>query len=293
MTQESTQTTAPVFRVFADHQGKVYLAMGSGPIIVEVDRPVSSKNLDRARKELLLIAKKRAKANKEIEAVLEPRHRGRWLDKLESATWGFVYRCLTILISLVLIAAAYKGVEYSSEHFPEQLHIAVLCFYVVGLAFLITLIGTEENRLKYQRQILVWLGPRGMLVLPILLLGTAGSVMASITFRLHQRGSVILEMCSGRPITEAGLLDFYMWHFMNLVPLLQLNILLRWGEPYCYKQSRVGFLILAFQLFVVIPSFNTIRFYWKHRQTPPEYVYDPHWNPYLPPKPDNNVGSPV
>ena len=207
--------------------------MGSGPIIVEVDRPVSSENLDRAREELLGIAQKRAEANTEIEAVVEPRHKGQWLNKLEAASWGFVYRGLTILISLMLIAAAYKGVEYSREHFPEQLHIAVLGLYVVGLVFLITLIGTEENRLKYQRQILVWLGPRGMLVLPILLLGTAGSVMASITFQLHRRGSVILEMCSGRPITEAGLLDFYMWHFLNLVPLLQLNILLRWGEPYC------------------------------------------------------------
>jgi len=112
-----------------------------------------------------------------------------------------------------------------------------------------------------------------------LLLVTAGAVLASITFRLFNRGYVQLQECSGRSVAEAGLLDFFMWHFLNIVPLLQLNSLLRWKEPYCFQQGRVGLMILAFQALVVIPSFNTIRFYWKNRKTPREFIYDPHWQP--------------
>jgi hypothetical protein len=106
-------------------------------------------------------------------------------------------------------------------------------------------------------------------------------VFASFTFFLHKHGRVMLEQCSGRPVTEGSLLDFYMWHFLKLVPLLQINETLKWKEPLCYSQARIGFLILLFQGLVVLPSINTLRFYWKNRQTLNkdyvEYVYDPEW----------------
>jgi hypothetical protein len=78
-------------------------------------------------------------------------------------------------------------------------------------------------------------------------------------------------------------MDFYVWHFFKLVPLIKLNETLKWSGPLCYTQARVGFLILLFQALVVLPSINTVRFYWKNRRSlaakPYKYIYEPGWNP--------------
>jgi hypothetical protein len=84
-------------------------------------------------------------------------------------------------------------------------------------------------------------------------------------------------------VATASLVDFYVWHFFKLVPFLKLNETLKWGEPLCYTQGRVGFLILLFQALVVLPSINTVRFYWKNRGSlaakPYKYIYEPGWRP--------------
>jgi len=77
--------------------------------------------------------------------------------------------------------------------------------------------------------------------------------------------------------------DFFMWHFIKLVPLVKINEVLKLGEPLCYTQKRVGFLILIFQALVVIPSINTVLYYWKNRGTSEprnyDYLYQPEWKP--------------
>ena len=294
MARRTRKTASTVSRVFADASGKVFLTNQAGTSRVEVVRPVTEKTLRSARTRLLReqvdaresrqskmaeeLTPERVAANKEIAETIDPLGSGRWLKKFDYGTTYFQTRLLTILGSLMLISASFTGVRYSSEHFPEWLHFIVLTIFVLGLAYLLYLIGTEENRERYHERVKFLFGPRGMLVLPLVLIGTAGGVLASIIFRLYNKGLIQLEMCSGRAVTEAGLMDFSMWHFLNIVPLLQLNSVLRWGEPYCYRQGRVGFLILIFQALVIIPSFNTIRFYWKHK-TPAEYTFDPYWNP--------------
>ena len=87
----------------------------------------------------------------------------------------------------------------------------------------------------------------------------------------------------GRPVGPSSLLDFYMWHLLKLVPLLKLNETLKWGEPLCYKQGRVGALVLLFQALVVLPCINAIRLYFKNRRLaaakPYKYIYEPGWKP--------------
>ena len=295
MSSTPEQPVEPVLRIFADAHGKVFLMTKSGSAQVEVELPVSEKTLAAAKNQLAEVAYEAAQskqfelaakltpaqktAQEMIAETIDPVRRAGWFKKLDYGTSYFFTRLLTILFSLFLITASYKGVQYSSEKFPEWLHFIVLGLYVVALTFLLYVIGSEENRIKYHSRVKIWLGPKGMLVLPLTLMFAAGGVLASILFRLYQRGLIVLETCSGRPVTEGGLMDFSVWHLLNIVPLLQLTNLLRRVEPYCYKQTRVGLLILIFQALVIIPSFNTIRFYWKHRKTPSEYLFDPYWKP--------------
>jgi hypothetical protein len=92
-------------------------------------------------------------------------------------------------------------------------------------------------------------------------------VFASFTSFLYQHELVVLTPCpeSPRAVSEEALLDFYMWHFTKLVPLLNLNDTLKWPEPLCYAQSRIGLLILLFQGLVVLPAIAAVRFYWHNR----------------------------
>ena len=282
------------YRVFADDVGKVFLRLEPAGIDVEIPRPVTPNKLEEAKtkainerieredreaeKRLATVNQDHTKAQEEIKAAVDPIRNGPWLAKLSYGTGQILLRLFLVLVSLMAIAGAYKGIQYSSEHFPNWLHGIVLAIYLVVLAGLMWTIGTEENRMKHRKFVLVWFGIYGMIVLPCFLLVTTGAVLASIAFRLYNNGLIALETCAGRTVTEAGLLDFFMWHFVNIVPTLQVTKLWRWGEPYCYSQSRVGLLIFVFQLLVVIPSFNTIRFYWKHRYRP-EFIYDPDWRP--------------
>jgi len=217
--------------------------------------------------------------HEKIAETIDPIRRAALFKKLRYSSSYYLRRSIAVLFSVILIAASYKGVQYSSENFPEWLHFIVLGLYIAVLVFLLYMTSTEENRIKHHSHVKAWFGPHGMLVLPLTLIFAAAGVLSSILFRLHQRGLIVLETCSGREVNEGGLMDFAVWHFLNIVPSLQLTSLLRRAEPYCYRQTRIGLLIVAFQVLVIIPCFNMIRFYWKHRGNPSEYLFHPYWKP--------------
>jgi hypothetical protein len=170
-----------------------------------------------------------------------------------------------IFVALLMISLFYNGLDWSQKHLPESVHVFVLLIYLIGLGFCISLMATEATRKRQLDRILRIFGPNGLLFLPVLTLIVAAAVFASLTLTLYNHHWVALEPCAGRTVTAGTLTDFYTWHFFKLVPLVKFNETLKWGEPVCYSQSRVGFLILLFQALVVIPSINTIRFYWKNR----------------------------
>ena len=188
----------------------------------------------------------------------------RFLARLRQLYLGL----FAVFLILAFTSVLYKLVEYSQEHLPTALHLVVLFIYSVVIGISIYLMSARQQQ---SERIRFWFGPNGLLFLPFLTLIVAASVFASLTLTLYNRQLVALEPCAGRPIAAGSLLDFYVWHFLKLVPLLRLNETLKWGEPLCYTQARVGFLILLFQALVVLPSINTVRFYWKNRGSQDEH----------------------
>lgn len=292
MKEKPTKARHPRFRVFADDQGLVFLTFNDGGPVVEVVRPVTSNTLDEAKQRLIAVKAERVikeraavdsaisptrrAAQEEIEAAINPIGKGRWRNKLDYGVKYVSSQTLTLLVLMMMLGFFYKGVQYLTEHLPEPLRIVVLVLYVIVLAWLLYA-TTEENEIKYRKHLVLLWGPHAMIVIPLIIVGAAAAILASLTFRMHNKGWVSLETCSGRAVSEAGLMDFYLWHFVNIIPSLQLTNLIRWREPYCYHQSRVGYLILLFQLLVVLPSFNRIRFHWKRRHVP-GFVHDPAWH---------------
>jgi hypothetical protein len=304
---DSSKKDSPTlfFRVYTKPDGKAYLLYEPGNQEVEINPPVNKENLEEAKSRLIVQSssaledERKAErerlegcdeatvtpqqlAHRQIRKSLEPEK----LHFFESIKHSFVsvqQGLFALLAIWLLISLFYKGVDLSEHYLPEAAHLFVLVLYVIGLGLCIYLMATDEKRRQETKRIRDWFGPRGMLVLPCLTLVTAAAVFGSITLSLHRHGLVSFQECAGRPVAAGSLTDFYMWHFMKLVPLVKINEVLKLNEPLCYSQKRVGLLILLFQALVVIPSINTVLYYWKNRHvlTAPlvDYVYEPGWEP--------------
>jgi hypothetical protein len=317
MTDTSDNDSPTVFfRLYTEPNGKVFLLHEPLDLRVEVESKVDKVNsngdmahatidrecLEKAKQELSsqvetarlaklvhLVGKDESsatpeqKANREIVKALESE---RWFGSLAALMRSFgllLARLFVLAFSLWVIAAIYKGVALSEEHLPEFLHWMVLIAYVAGLAFCIDMMLTDERRKKFKQDIIDWFGPSGMLFMPAVTLTSAAAVFASITSSLYKHGMVSIQNCAGRAVDLGSLTDFYMWHFLKLVPLVKINEVLKLNEPLCYTQKRVGLLILLFQALVVLPSVNTVLYYWKNRKTlnapPYDFVFEPGWKP--------------
>jgi len=282
---------------------KVYLSLDSvngAPSkvdrTIEVRRPVTRATLDQARDTLVaaIVAdidakhedEKERKASsqetdpelhREIAAALGIDRKASLLTRAKGTVERLMILFLQLLFGFGSISLAYKGVEASQENLPQPVHIFVLTLYFFVLAFGIWTIGTEKRRAAMSGWIQEMTGPRGWLLYPGLLLVTSAAVFASLTLMLYDKKWLEITPGSSSSVSIGSLMDFYMWHFINLVPLLRIPEVLNWKKPLLYEQSRVGFLILAFQAFVVIPTISAVRYYWKHRdewdQRQTDYVY--------------------
>lgn len=60
-----------------------------------------------------------------------------------------------------------------------------------------------------------------------------------------------------------ALQDFFVWHFLDDIPLLQVNQTLRWKEPLTYSSPAVGIILLMFKITVIVPVTAAFVAYWK------------------------------
>lgn len=63
---------------------------------------------------------------------------------------------------------------------------------------------------------------------------------------------------------------FFLWHLVDLIPLLDIEQTLPWDEPLTYKSKLVGSCVLAYQLTVVLPVIALVRRAFKGAPTDAE-----------------------
>jgi hypothetical protein len=61
----------------------------------------------------------------------------------------------------------------------------------------------------------------------------------------------------------SNLQDFFIWHFLEDIPLLHVNQTLRWAEPLTYTSPALGFIVLMFKITVIVPVTAAFVAYWK------------------------------
>jgi hypothetical protein len=84
---------------------------------------------------------------------------------------------------------------------------------------------------------------------------------------LNDNGLVELESnIAGRAVTESRLFDFYMWHFLDIIPLLSIPEVTNLREPVTYSGTWVGMLVSLFQALAVLILIPTVRWFVQYQR---------------------------
>lgn len=178
---------------------------------------------------------------------------------------------LATVVPLVLLGALlpYVSIRWSSEHLPKPMYAGVVVFAAVALAFALLTVSTKAQRDKwFPRLFAAPDGPHrplGVALFALMVIITAAAVFASITFLLFSHNVVELESSLDGGITEGRLIDFYMWHLLDAIPVASVPKTARLVEPATYSGTWVGLLVLTFQVLVVAPIITTLVYSWKYR----------------------------
>ena len=141
----------------------------------------------------------------------------------------------------------------------------------------ISLIATETSR----RRLYTALRPIGALaplVYTFNILWIAMVFFALATCLLAGPDATVLAMPNSDTVSQAKLaepqarfsylLDFFLWHLLEEVPLLSINKTLHWKEPLEYS-GWVGPLLLLFKVAVIGPAITAFAFYAGRRRAEP------------------------
>lgn len=84
---------------------------------------------------------------------------------------------------------------------------------------------------------------------------------SSVAFVLVQNDLIFLMRGSADAVTPGSLSDFFLWHFLEAVPLLDINQTLGWAVPLTYDSAAVGWILLLFKIVVIVPVIGAFTWY--------------------------------
>ena len=160
------------------------------------------------------------------------------------------------------------------EGLPVVLQATALLFWGGCLAVGLFVIGRVERRKAVFERLEVFgsLAPAlfsfNILMISILFFATASHLLVD-------QGQLEFIPTGGRFPSNGALADFYLWHFMDSVPLLDVNETLRWEVPFTYESASIGWILLLFKFAVIVPVVGAFGGYWKHRQEGVEAPAEP------------------
>jgi hypothetical protein len=160
---------------------------------------------------------------------------------------------------------------------PLTLQVAVLVLWGVLLTGAISLIATEGSRVRLYAA-LSRIGALAPLVYTFNVLCIAMVFFALATCLLTGADPSVLTIPNSDAASQTKLsdpqerysflLDFYLWHILEEVPLLSVNKTLHWNEPLEYR-GWVGPVLLLFKVAVIVPAITAFAFYAGRRRADP------------------------
>jgi cbb3-type cytochrome oxidase subunit 3 len=173
---------------------------------------------------------------------------------------------------LVILGVAYLVRNWLDEamqsHWLYGLILSVFIFCL--LLFLIWVFWrqpkSETDFSKYSLQ--------GLVLSLILVILVAIEVMAAISYILYEAD--LIHYTSSYPITSSRLLDYYGWHFIDSIPVLEIWSTFNVDAPVKGEGLWAGILVMVFRVLIVAPGIAVIKNYLGRRgKTNPSPAVEP------------------
>jgi hypothetical protein len=167
---------------------------------------------------------------------------------------------LLITLGPLIIFTWLSRYVLSNHSFIYQL----IVFAVWGtlLAWALLVIFTDKRRERFFSK-LRQLGSFTPIAYAFNLLMIAVTFFSSVTYVLVKQGIVTLGVAMNTDVSHGAITDFYLWHFLDAIPVLEVNKTLHWDEPLTYKSGWIGFALLVFKLLVILPVIAAFAWHWK------------------------------
>jgi hypothetical protein len=167
----------------------------------------------------------------------------------------------TVMLVMTAVPAAFLLFSRAVVgKWPLWLQIATLTAWGILLAGALALIATKSMRNRMlERFVRVSVGLPAAYSFSVLML--ASLFFSSVSFVLLQEGKLALAPGSSPDVTLASLSDFFLWHFLDAVPLLKIPETLKWGVPLTYTSGTVGLIVLVFKVVVILPVIGAFTWY--------------------------------
>jgi hypothetical protein len=171
---------------------------------------------------------------------------------------------------LTLFRALSDALLASDSTFLRALVLAIWGLLLLSSAFVVMYGRTGERLLNRMRKI----GILAPLVYSLNLLLISIQFFAAATFLLQESGGVNLTLGSAKALSVDAVADFFLWHFLNAVPVLKITDTLLWDPPLTYDQPTVGWILLAFKISVISPVIAAFGWSWKRFRKAPTRTGD-------------------
>lgn len=173
------------------------------------------------------------------------------------AFWVFYIFLPLILFSLFYLLSDFMQVR------ALRYHIIVLSAWGLFLAYVLLLMATESRR-EHLFNKLRKIGPFAPVIYSLNALVVAVAFFSSMTYVLAVHTPLKL---SPPQVTLEALMAFYLWHFLEAIPLLEVNDTLGWKRPpLTYNSAYMGSILLLFKLTVIVPVIAAFAGYWGKRR---------------------------
>jgi hypothetical protein len=196
-----------------------------------------------------------------LNALSERFSRGQYVEKAFAAYFRF---CGWMLLAFVPVS----GLLYLNRLVLEKLALSfqIIVFVIWGglLAWAVWLVATEKKRERLFTKLEERVGRFTPLAYSFNLLMIAMIFFSSVTYVFSAHGRLRFIGPPGSKVSFDSLQDFYMWHFLEAVPLLKVTETLGWKTSLTYDSALVGLVLLLFKLAVIVPVIACLAFYWKN-----------------------------
>jgi len=183
---------------------------------------------------------------------------GRLINKFVAGYFLFFGWVFVVLGPLVL----FNWLSQSIRSLSVRYQMIVFGAWGLLLSWAVLLIATERKRERFFNRF-QRIGALAPVAYSLNLLFIAAMFFSSVTFVLSERGALRLSRPSEATISPDTVLLFYIWHFLDALPLLNVNETMHWSEPLSYESAWVGLMLLLFKLAVIVPVIGAFAWYWK------------------------------